>query len=235
MLKEISLAQLTMRADSPTRMSRQTAKKLRRSIEEIGRYEAVVVRPRANARGDAGYEILNGHARIDALRAMGKKTARCDVWELGERETRLFLAARDGVRGETVPELRIDLLLALLEQFDAPELAELVSENESYLRQLLRLRDSVEREERGESTTAGRHAVSGTTGSSIESRSTGATEPSDRVPLTVMLTRPQYAAVDRGLRDYMATHRLSDAGAALERILVESASDFRTSTAERSA
>lgn len=223
MFKELSLSRLAARPDSPARMSRQTARKLRRNIEEVGRYEAVVVRPRPNGKEskDAEYEILDGHARVDALRAMGKRTARCEVWELGDREARLFLAARDGVRGEAVPELRVDLLLALLERFDAAELAELVSENESSLRQLLRLRDSVDREARADAPLPTRHIASGTAALPSDSGKDKGSASVDRVPMTVMLTRAQYASVDRALRGYMAAHHLDDAGDALERLLAE--------------
>ena len=165
------------------------AKKLQQSIATLGHYEAVIVRPHPRREGQ--YEILNGHARVDAMRSLGKQTIRCDVWDVNMEQTRLLLATLDQLSGDTVPELRMNLLLRLLNSHTAEDLGCLLPENGSYLRLLERLCEGCN----------DREPVCATKDS--------------RIVLDIYLTREQYGIVQKALHQIMKNFSLSRADEAL--------------------
>ena len=109
-------------------------KKLIQNMALLDRYEPLTVRPHPGKRNK--YEILNGHARYAALRAIGAVHARCEVWKINDLETKLFLAACNKLRGAEVPELRMNLLFALLQKHDEKYLFARIPETTSYLGEL---------------------------------------------------------------------------------------------------
>src|SRR5262245_21026475 len=64
--------------------------KLRAHIKRTGRYPFLVVRPHPSEPGK--YQVLDGHHRVAILRELGHTEARCDVWEVDDREAKLLLA-----------------------------------------------------------------------------------------------------------------------------------------------
>ena len=111
MYRKLSLELLVPHPENANRMSRTYAKKLRHGIEQIGRYEIITVRPHPTQ--DGKFEVLNGHSRLEALRALGIGEARCDIWDVTDSPARLFLAILNKLRGSEVPELRMNLLSGL--------------------------------------------------------------------------------------------------------------------------
>lgn len=137
MYKEIPLELLTPNTKRPNRMSRMFSKKLRSHIKRVGRYETLTVRPHPTRKGC--FEVLNGHARLDALRDLGLQTAKCDVWEMDDLESRLFLATLNRVQCSEAPELRMRLLLELLKAIPKEDIAKYVPETLNSLEQLEQL------------------------------------------------------------------------------------------------
>lgn len=127
------------------RISRMFEKKLRHNIEQIGMYETLTVRPHPQMKGK--FEVLNGHARLEALREIGVPDAKCDVWKVTDSQARLFLAILNKLRGSDVAELRMNLLFDLLRDHPKEELAAHVPETVSYLARLERLPEEAEKEE----------------------------------------------------------------------------------------
>ena len=88
-LQWIPLKSLRAHPDNVRRMSDEAFASLVADIERTGLYEALVVRPLDE---DHKYQILNGHRRAEALRALGHTRARCDVWDVDDEEARRWVA-----------------------------------------------------------------------------------------------------------------------------------------------
>lgn len=145
MYEELPLDVLIPNLQNTNRMSRMFAKKLRHNIEQLGLYETITVRPHPSL--NDRFEVLNGHARINALRNIGFDSVRCDVWNVDDSHAQLFLAILNKLRGSDVPELRMDLLYKLLEKQPKEDLAAHIPETASYLGKLEKLREEVEKGE----------------------------------------------------------------------------------------
>ncbi len=145
MYEELPLDTLVPHPQNTNRISRMFAKKLRHNIEQTGLYETVTVRPHPSLKNR--FEVLNGHARVDALRNIGLDSVRCDIWNVDDSRAQLFLAILNKLRGSDVPELRMDLLYTLLEKQPIEDLASHIPETASYLSKLLKLREEIEKEE----------------------------------------------------------------------------------------
>lgn len=137
MLRDIPIDCLTPHPENSNRMSAEMLRKLRRHIEQTGRYEPLTVRPHPIAEGK--YEILNGHNRLRVLRALGHKSARCVVWDVDEDQARLYLATLNRLAGSDIPERRTALLESLLGTFDVAELSALLPDDRRQLEELERL------------------------------------------------------------------------------------------------
>ncbi len=174
-----------------SRISRMYAKKLVHSIRETNHYETLTVRPSPS--GGGRFEILNGHARLEVLRSLGVSNVRCDIWEVPDREAGLFLAVLNKLRGNEVPELRMNLLLSLLKNFPRDELATLVPETEGHLARLELVAGEAERKR--EPKTA-----------------------PDVVLITFHMDHAAHETVNRALDHLMETHQLQDSSAALVRL-----------------
>ncbi len=70
--------------------------KLAGHIEKSERYPPIIVRLLGD--GD-GYQILDGHHRVMALRKIGRAEACCVVWEVGDDEALVLLATLNQLRG----------------------------------------------------------------------------------------------------------------------------------------
>ncbi len=69
-------------------MSPDLQAKLRAHIKWTGRYPFLVVRPPPDEPGK--YQVLDGHHRVAVLRDLGHTEARCDVWQVDDREAKLL-------------------------------------------------------------------------------------------------------------------------------------------------
>ena len=108
-------------------MDIETLGKIRRHIEQTGNYEPLTVRP--HPRIKRKFQIINGHNRIRVLKAIGRKSAHCIVWDINDEQTFAYLATLNRLCGKDVPERRAILLEALLEKRGINELVMLLPDD----------------------------------------------------------------------------------------------------------
>jgi ParB-like chromosome segregation protein Spo0J len=110
-------------------MAPEYREKLLAHIRRTGRYPFLVVRPYPGEPGR--YEVLDGHHRVSILRELGHAEARCDVWDVDDREAKLLLATLNRLEGQDLPLRRAQLLHELLGEWSATDLGGLLPENEA--------------------------------------------------------------------------------------------------------
>jgi hypothetical protein len=142
MYEELPIEILLPHPKNTNRISKMFSKKLRHNIQQVGLYETITVRPHPLDKNK--FEILNGHARLDALREIGKNNIKCDIWNVDDSNTDLFLAILNKLRGSDVPELRMNLLFDLLKSYPKDELAAHIPETSAYLKKLEKLPEEIE-------------------------------------------------------------------------------------------
>lgn len=108
--------------------------KLRVHIGRTGRYPHVIVRPHPDELGE--YQVLDGHHRVEILRELGHTEARCDVWDVDDREAKLLLATLNRLQGQDSPIRRAELIHALLGEMSLDDLAGLLPETDKQLEEL---------------------------------------------------------------------------------------------------
>ena len=135
--RDIPLPLLMPHPENSNFMDAETTKKLRRHIERTGRYEPLTVRP--HPREEGKFQVINGHNRLRVLRTLNYQTAHCVVWNLGDDQTRLYLATLNRLSGSDVPERRAALLENLLTTFDINELTALLPDDRKQIEELKRL------------------------------------------------------------------------------------------------
>lgn len=137
MVKNITLSSLLPHPLNSNRMEPDTFAKLRRHIAKAGRYEPLTVRPHPLKAGK--FEVVNGHHRMKALQSLGHDTVLCNVWELNDHQTQLYLATLNRLSGNDVPERRAILLGELLEHHELSELIALLPDPEGDLEAIAQL------------------------------------------------------------------------------------------------
>jgi ParB-like chromosome segregation protein Spo0J len=115
-------------------MSEDLREKLKAHIKRTARYPFLVVRPHPEA--DGKYQVLDGHHRVAVLRELGHTEARCDVWEVGDREANLLLATLNRLEGQDAPIRRAQLVHELLGEMNMADLAGLLPETEKQIEEL---------------------------------------------------------------------------------------------------
>lgn len=103
-------------------------------IKRTKRYPFIVVRPHPKEAGK--YQVLDGHHRVEILRELGHTEARCDVWEVDDREAKILLATLNRLEGQDLPRRRALLLHELLGEMSAGDIAGLLPENERQIEEL---------------------------------------------------------------------------------------------------
>lgn len=134
MPQQLPIDSLVPHPENANRMDNETLLKLRRHIESTGRYEPVTVRPHPTETDK--FQIINGHHRVRALRNIGHQGVSCVVWDVDDRQTRLYLATLNRLCGKDIPERRTMLLAGLIDDFELMELAKLLPENLNQLQTL---------------------------------------------------------------------------------------------------
>lgn len=137
MYRKLPFESLVSNPRRANRMSRPFAKKLENSIRRLGHYEALAVRPHPDLSGK--FELLDGHSRLAAMEALGVDTVKCDIWPVNDREAELFLALLNKLKGSDVAELRMGLLMDLLQHHSGDELAAILPETQAALTQIQHL------------------------------------------------------------------------------------------------
>lgn len=108
--------------------------KLRAHIKQSGRYPFVVVRPHPDQAGK--YQVLDGHHRVAVLKDLGHTEARCDVWNVSDKEAKLLLATLNRLQGQDLPIRRAQLIHELLGEMNLEDLAGLLPETDKQLEEL---------------------------------------------------------------------------------------------------
>ncbi|MGH9867094.1 MAG: ParB/RepB/Spo0J family partition protein [Candidatus Polarisedimenticolia bacterium] len=111
--------------------------KLKAHIKRTGRYPFLVVRPHPDEPGR--FQVLDGHHRVAVLRELGHREARCDVWDVDDREARILLATLNRLEGQDQPIRRAELIHELLADTAVPDLAGLLPETDKQIEELLSL------------------------------------------------------------------------------------------------
>lgn len=132
--KMISLDELLPHPLNSNFMPDGLREKLKVHIKRTGRYPFIVVRPHPDQPGK--FQVLDGHHRVGVLRELGHTEARCDVWEVDDREARLLLATLNRLQGQDLPRRRAQLLHDLLGEMSAGDLAGLLPESEKQIEEL---------------------------------------------------------------------------------------------------
>jgi ParB-like chromosome segregation protein Spo0J len=115
-------------------MPEDLQEKLRAHIKRTGRYPHVVVRPHPD--DPAKYQVLDGHHRLAILKDLGHTEARCDVWDVDDREAKLLLATLNRLQGQDLPIKRAQLIHDLLGEMSLDDLAGLLPETDKQLEEL---------------------------------------------------------------------------------------------------
>jgi hypothetical protein len=115
-------------------MSEELREKLKAHIKRTGRTPFVVVRPHPD--DPEKYQILDGHHRVAILRELGHTEARCDVWDVSDREAKLLLATLNRLEGQDQPFRRAQLIHELLGEMSLGDLAGLLPESDKQLEDL---------------------------------------------------------------------------------------------------
>src|SRR3989454_4783928 len=115
-------------------MPEDLREKLRAHIRRTGRYPFLVVRPHPEEPGR--FQVLDGHHRVEILRELGHTDARCDVWDVNDREANLLLATLNRLQGQDLPIRRAELLHELLGEMSLDDLAGLLPETDKQLEEL---------------------------------------------------------------------------------------------------
>lgn len=115
-------------------MPEDLREKLKAHIRRTGRYPFLVARPHPEEPGK--YQVLDGHHRVEVLRELGHTEARCDVWEVDDREAKLLLATLNRLQGQDLPARRAQLIHELLGEMSLGDLAGLLPETDKQIEEL---------------------------------------------------------------------------------------------------
>lgn len=138
-LIRIPLARLHAHPQNPNRMDEAFLDKLAAHIRREDNYPPLIVRPHPQHPGD--YELLDGHQRAAVLGRIGSTDARCYVWPCDDATALMLLATLNRLEGQDDPRLRAALLRDLSAVLAPDELALLLPEDPSALRNGLALLD----------------------------------------------------------------------------------------------
>ena len=139
-ISEIGLERLRANPHNSNVMGERMLARLVRHIEATGRYPPIIVRPR----GD-GYEILDGHHRVEALRRLGQAAARCLVWEVDAEEALWLLATLNRLQGQDDARKRAALLRELGRRVEQTELGRRLPDSDKRLKRLREMTTAVAR------------------------------------------------------------------------------------------
>ena len=133
-IQEIALDKLRGHRHNANVMRPDLLAKLAGHVERSGRYPPLIVRPIED-----GYEIIDGHHRLEVLRRLGHATARCVAWEVDEQESLVLLATLNRLQGQDDPKRRAALVGRLAGGMDSKLLGRLLPEQKHQLEKLMSL------------------------------------------------------------------------------------------------
>lgn len=93
----LDLEVLAGRRPAVHRPSRRLVEALAESIQSTRLYPPLIVRPHPRRR--RRFEIIDGHARLEALRRLGRRQARCEIWLVDDATADLMATTLNRLRG----------------------------------------------------------------------------------------------------------------------------------------
>ena len=115
-------------------MAPELQAKLKAHIKRTGHYPHLIVRP--HPEDPETYQVLDGHHRLVVLRELGHTEARCDVWNVDDREANLLLATLNRLEGQDLPVRRAQLIHELMGEMSLGDLAGLLPETDRQIEDL---------------------------------------------------------------------------------------------------
>ena len=137
MYAELPIESLVPNPNIPNRISRRYYKRLLLNLNKSGLYETLIVRPHPQIKSK--FEMINGNVRLQVLKELGFHSAKCDIWDVDDKQSRVLWVTLNKLRGSDVPEIRMKLLFGLLYDYSPKELAARLPETVKYLEQLQNL------------------------------------------------------------------------------------------------
>jgi hypothetical protein len=134
---KISLDLLYEHPENSNFMDTNTARKLRKHIELTGHYEPLTVRPHPTI--NSKFQVINGHNRLRVLRILKYKAANCIIWNMDDKQARIYLATLNRLSGKDIPERRAVIIEQLLRSFDTEELISLLPDDKKQIEKLSQL------------------------------------------------------------------------------------------------
>ncbi|MFH2001837.1 MAG: ParB/RepB/Spo0J family partition protein [Planctomycetota bacterium] len=130
----VSIDDLIPHPLNSNKMPVEFKEKLKAHIKRSGKYPFIIVRPHPDDPGK--YQILDGHHRVVILKELGLTEARCDVWDVSDRESKLLLATLNRLEGQDLPIKRARLIHELLSDMNTADLAGLLPEDDRQIEEL---------------------------------------------------------------------------------------------------
>jgi ParB-like chromosome segregation protein Spo0J len=109
-------------------MQKSAFEKLLRHVESSGDYPPLIVRrhPLTSLAEAGRFQILDGHHRARALRALGHEEVRCEIWEADDERAIVLLLTLNRLHGEDDPQKRGELLTRMHSARTLVQMAEIV-------------------------------------------------------------------------------------------------------------
>jgi len=140
MTRDIPLNDLAPHPRNSNVMPEALLSKLKAHIHDTGHYPPLIVRPHPpSAITDPPFQLLDGHHRAVALRALGHTAARCEVWDVDDDEALVLLATLNRLEGRDDPKKRAALVAELHTRVDFAALVGRLPEDGDAVRKLLEL------------------------------------------------------------------------------------------------
>ena len=133
-VRSVPLDDLVPNPLNANRMSEELMAKLRVNIATTGLYPHIIARPHPEQAGKL--QLLDGHHRVAVLRELNHAEARCDVWAVNDRDSKILLATLNRLQGQDIPIRRAELLHELLAEMNLDDLAGILPEDEKQLADL---------------------------------------------------------------------------------------------------
>ena len=120
-------------------MTEERLEKLAENIRREEDYPPLVVRPHPEEEGC--YQILDGHQRDEVLGRLGHSDALCYLWLCDDQTALVLVTTLNRLEGQDDPLKRAELLRDLTALSSPEELAQLLPESATLIRQSLKLLD----------------------------------------------------------------------------------------------
>lgn len=130
----LPLTKLYPHPGNPNRISKPKFATLVRHFEQTGQYEPLVVRRHPLHNG--GYQILNGHHRLRALKQLGHTRADCVIFKADDEQARLYLLNLNRLCGRDNLYKKAKLIEALCQTHSSRDLARRVSDSKTAIEKL---------------------------------------------------------------------------------------------------